>query len=168
MVRFFSLLVIACVGCGPGLRDEPKVPVFFPGTDHEIRCDEPYQPISDVMDLPRCSASTRSCVAGCNYDQKCVYECLVKDQTPAAAFKLWPEWDADCADCYYDAVEYCGTKMCRELQRAFYCCVAKHKCTYDEWCTPCESEGYAYDGCMTQKALDCVDNHETPKCFPPS
>lgn len=167
--RLLPVLALASVGCGPGLRDDPKVPVFFPGTDHEIRCDEAFRSVSEVMDLPRCSTSTKSCVDACGFEPQCVHSCLVKDQTPAAAYKPVPEWNATCADCYYDAVEHCGTKVCRALQGEFYCCAAQHECTYDELCTPCEAEGYAYDGCMnTPEALDCMDHDETPKCFPPS
>jgi hypothetical protein len=148
------------------VREEPTVPVFFPGTDHEVRCDEPPRPVSELMDLPRCSSSTRTCIGGCDYDLECIYDCLVTDQTPAASYKPVPEWDANCVDCYEEAVEHCGAGVCRELQKTFFCCWAEHACG-EEACSPCEAEGYAYEGCMTDKAFSCYVQGEVLQCFPP-
>jgi hypothetical protein len=164
--RFLPFAILACVGCGPGLREEPKDPVFFPGTDHEVRCDD-SAPVAELMDLPRCSSSTGACVRACDDDSDCIYDCLIEDQTPSVVYKPFPQWHADCADCYYDALEHCGAQVCGELQKTFYCCWAEHGCGEQAICSPCETQGYAYNGCMMEKGLACLDQGEVLKCFSP-
>jgi hypothetical protein len=132
-------------------------------------CAKVREVLPDAL-LPRCSATTRDCVAACPDAEDldaCREACLKADDTPTGDFGI------DCQTCVFANVFGCiDAAGCHDGVAAFFCCL-QDRCAVDN---PPENCGQALCGSELQAAVtcgyfaqeSCVDylGAEVGACFP--
>jgi hypothetical protein len=139
------------------------------GTAERV-CERPRRPVAAAL-LPRCSAATRDCIAGCPTaadPDACRDGCLEADLTPPnGAFPI------DCAACVYLQLFACIDQAdCHDAVADAFCC-------FEDRCPPGSAEGCNEQMCSRElrtaitcgyyadmSCLDFLDNR-VAECFPP-
>jgi hypothetical protein len=118
--------------------------------------------------LPRCQASTRSCIAACDDDDDCTNECYAADTTP-------PSSNVTCSGCVFYQLLSCSDRNgCHDTVASFFCCGEKN-CTgsSDPECyqKKCAAESQALGLCLYYVTPQCNDfygeSSDVAKCFAP-
>jgi len=142
-------------------QQAPRGPVVEqdPTLRDERACAEPRQPLQAVL-LPRCQASTRSCIDGCQAQAEqadaCREACLQADDFPPH-----PQSGLSCATCVYLQLFACiADAGCQEGVAAFFCCTqARCPAGSPEGCgeARCGNELRAALTCGYYADQDCLD-----------
>lgn len=177
-----TVCTASTTACGPagtcthcGAAGEPCCASGTPCTGAHTSCDATSVCAVDdcalpvarfpAADLPRCSAATATCIAGCT-TSTCIGACIDADATPES-----PDgWD--CRGCVNYAYLYCADSGGCHTQWANYNCCFAANCagSTDPMCavTYCPTQRSAYNTCASGLPDTCfyLDTGEPARCFP--